>query len=84
MFCLENVESVFLKISCLAFLTKVNCFFYIYLGQEDYDRLRPLSYPQTVSSIAFYGHFSNLLLFIYSLFFVYQSLALGSKRNHDI
>ena len=28
-------------------------------GQEDYDRLRPLSYPQTV--IQFFSTFNNLL-----------------------
>lgn len=49
-------------------------------GQEDYDRLRPLSYPQTVSSQAFYvcnGHHhlflwtnpSNLMSFFANMIF---------------
>lgn len=35
-------------------------------GQEDYDRLRPLSYPQTVSRLTcFNAYFGNFKTFIY-------------------
>ena len=40
-------------LNCL-FVALFDIVFVLLAGQEDYDRLRPLSYPQTVSSTAVY------------------------------